>query len=108
MDVSDGPIPGECSGWKAWHDHEPPGPETLKVTGECKFPTPGYKVELRRHEPQGTYPENLLLERIVKEPEGQPRVITTELVRYEEETDVEYVTVTILSDGVTVLVDHPS
>ena len=48
-----------CRDWSASHDHMPPGPATLRVHGTCTFPTTGYEVELRRHEPQGINPADL-------------------------------------------------
>jgi hypothetical protein len=44
---------GKCGRWKAIHDFMPPGPALLRVTGFCTFPTPGFKVILKRHVPQG-------------------------------------------------------
>jgi len=99
----DGQTAGVCHGWEAWHDHQPPGPAVLYVSGECEFPTAGYEVELRRRAPQGINPKDLLLERLVREPtDGAADVITVVEVRYSEETDFEYETVTILPDGATV------
>ena len=98
-----------CSDWYAWHDHEPPGPATLRVTGKCEFRTTGYKVKLKRREPQGINPKDLLLDLIVEEPPPGSIVgqgFTTEEARYEEETDFEYDTVTILPDGPTVPVEE--
>src|SRR5215210_3256881 len=63
----DGQTAGVCHGWEAWHDHQPPGPAVLYVSGECEFPTAGYEVELRRRAPQGINPKDLLLERLVRE-----------------------------------------
>jgi hypothetical protein len=92
--------PTDCRDWSAWHDHQPPGPPTLHVRGECEFPTAGFSVELRRHEPQGINPKDLLLDLIVNKPSGLvSQVITVEEVRYDEVTDFEYDTVTILPDG---------
>jgi hypothetical protein len=34
------------------------GPPTLHVTGECEFPSGGFTLELRRHEPQGFNPRD--------------------------------------------------
>lgn len=91
---------GNCRDWSAWHDHQPPGPAVLHVHGECEFPTAGYSVELRRTEPQGINPKDLLLDLIVSEPTGPAAQVITKLeARYSEETDVEYETVTILPDG---------
>ena len=98
-----------CRGWAAWHDHQPPGPPVLHVVGECEFPTAGFSVELRRKEPQGLNPKDLLLERVVYEPQGPAAtVITTVEARYREETDFEYATVTILPDGARVPVEEVS
>lgn len=98
---------GNCRNWSAWHDHQPPGPATLRVTGECEFPSAGWSVELRRREPQGANPKDLLLERVVREPSGPvAQALTTLQARYEEETDFEYDTVMILPDGASVLVEE--
>ncbi len=94
---------GNCRDWSAWHDHQPPAPPVLHVRGECEFPTAGYSVELRRREPQGINPKDLVLNRIVQEPSGPvAQVVTVVEARYQEETDFEYETVTILPDGVSV------
>ncbi len=101
----DGQTAGECRDWSAWHDHQPPGPTVLHVSGECEFPSAGYSVELRRSEPQGINPKDLLLDLTVREPSGPAaQVITPVEVRYREETDFEYDTVTILPNGVSVSV----
>jgi hypothetical protein len=100
---------GTCRDWHASHDHMPPGPKTLRVTGTCTFPTAGYAVKLRHHTPQGINPNDLLLDRIVLAPSGPvAQVITDVKVRYEEITDVEYTTVTILPGGPSIPVrDEP-
>lgn len=98
---------GNCRDWSAWHDHQPPRPVTLHVKGECEFPTAGYSVELRRREPQGINPNDLLLDRIVREPTGPVAdVLTTLEAWYREETDFEYETVTILPDGPSIRVQE--
>lgn len=89
---------GTCFTWSAVHDRQPPG-ATLHVRGTCRFPTTGFTVELRRHEPQGINPRDLLLDRIVYEPDIGGDAITDVEVRYDEETTLEYDTVTILADG---------
>ena len=93
---------GECSEWSAWRNLEPGGPVNLHVTGECKFPDTRYGVELRRREPQGINPKDLLLELIVMVQRGWADEETTLKAHYEEVTDFEYETVTILPDGVVV------
>lgn len=98
---------GNCHNWSAWHDRQPPGPHTLHVRGECEFPTAGYSVDLRRRKPQGINLKDLLLDRVVNEPSGPaPQAVPVVEARYEEETDFEYVTVTILPDGVSVPVQE--
>jgi len=58
---------------------------------------------LRRHEPQGINPEDLLVEKIIQEPHGpSAEVLSDVAVRYQEETDFGYRTVTILPDGPTI------
>jgi hypothetical protein len=54
----------DCGGWSAVLDREPPGPTVIRVRGRCRFPMAGFSVELRRHEPQGSNPRDLLLDRI--------------------------------------------
>ena len=93
----------DWDGWAAVHDHLPPGPPTLRVHGKCTFPSAGHVVELRRHEPPGTDPRDLLLDKVVREPAGPvAEAVTVVPVSYDEETDVEYETVTILPDGIVV------
>lgn len=103
----------KCSDWHAWYDHNPPGPATLHVTGTCEVPRSNCEVRLRRRDQQGANPKDLLLERTVVMGAadgwavgelGDP-LVTTREARYEEKTGVEYETVTILPDGVTVRVD---
>ena len=96
----------ECSNWSAWHGSRPPAPQVLTVVGKCTFPTAGYSVELRLHEPQGINSRDLLLDLIVHEPTGPVAdVISTVEARYEEETDFEYESVTILPDGPSIPVE---
>ncbi len=93
---------GACE-FEAFHDRQPPGPAVLRVTGTCTFGTPGYTVRLCRHEPQGINPRDLLLDLEVTPPDGVvPQVVTKVEVRYEEETDAEFDTVTILPAGTSV------
>ncbi len=91
---------GNCSDWSAIHDFMPPGPARLTVNGKCTFPTPGYKVTLKKKVPQGINPSILLLEKIVIPPSGpQPDVVTTiSVTPYVEITDQRYKQVEI-SDG---------
>lgn len=89
-----------CRDWYAWHDHMPgPGSTpTLHVTGTCTFNTTGYSAELKKHEPQGINPKDLLLDLVVHEPSGgiAGQAFTDVPVRYDEETTMEYDTVSIM------------
>jgi hypothetical protein len=97
-----------CSDWHAWHTRTPK--PTLHVAGKCRFPTAGFKVELRRQEPQGINPRILLLEKIVRAPSGPVgQVVTVERVKYSEPaTSTQFTHVTILPDGVTIPVEDAS
>lgn len=94
-----------CHDWTAVHQQEPPS--RLTVRGTCTFPTTGYSVELRRHEPQGINPSDLLLDRIVHPPTGPVADVITDVEAvYTELTDADYQTVTILPDGPSIPVEH--
>ena len=96
---------GRCSGWQAVFDRRPPGPATLRVTGECVFPAPGYKVELVRRVPQGINPYILILDRQVRAPmKPVARAKTTEKILYEKESSAAYQTVNIQPDGIDITV----
>lgn len=96
-----------CSGWKAWHDLQPPGPATLHVTGMCQFPTSGYSVELRPAKPQGINKDIYLMDKIVHKPEGPSAdVITNVKVHYSEKTNTKYTEIHIRPDGVKVPVEE--
>jgi hypothetical protein len=101
----EGRLEGECLNWRAWQVRGFSGPATLYVRGECRFPSARYSVELRPRRPQGFNPADLLLERIVHEPSGSAAdVIATIAVEYQENTDFEYETATILPENATVKV----
>ena len=94
---------GRCFDWSAFLNRQPPQPPKLIVTGTCEFPTAGFTVELRRHEPQGINARDLLLDKVVTAPSGPvAQVITQVEARFEEETGAEFDTVTILPDGPTI------
>jgi hypothetical protein len=98
---------GKCGKWKAIHDFMPPGPARLSVTGVCTFPTPGFKVTLKRHVPQGINPAILLLDKTVKRPTGiEPQIVTQVAVKFEARTNTRYTTVSILPDGVQIKVQN--
>lgn len=100
VDGTAAPSKGTCRDWVAIHNRQPPGPARLIVRGTCTFLTTGFSVELRRHEPQGINPRDLLLDRIEHPPTGPVLDVVTDVeVTYEEETDFDYDAVTILPDG---------
>ncbi len=93
----------DCRDWYAWLNRQPPGPHILYVTGECSVRETGWTVDLRRHEPPGFNPQDLLLDLVMHRSDSYE---TTDVsVRYEEETDFEYDTVTILPDGPSIPVE---
>jgi hypothetical protein len=107
FDVPPAPAPARNCTWRAWLDRQPPGPATLHVQGECEFPTAGFGVTLRRHEPQGFNPRVLLLDEVVRPPRGPvAQVVTRVEVRYEEATTAGFDAVTILPEGDTVRVEE--
>jgi hypothetical protein len=95
--------------WTAIHDHQPPGPKKLTVRGTVMVPTSKSTAELRPQEPQGIDPLDYLLN-VVVHPANEPDlpVETPFGVEYEEVTDVEYKTVSIVPKGPEgIVVDHP-
>jgi hypothetical protein len=96
-------VPGTCSEWRAVHDLMPGGKMTLRVSGVCEFPTPGFTVELKPKVPQGINPLIYLLDRIVTAPTGPvPQVLTKVEVKYEEDTPTRYTHVHIFPDDAKV------
>jgi hypothetical protein len=98
-----------CKNWTAIHDSMPPRPARLTVRGECTFPTPGYKVTLRKKQPQGINPKILILEKTIVSPTGiEPQIVTTIPVVYEETTNQHYSEVQILPDDTKIQVQEVS
>lgn len=86
-----------CREWTAWHNFMPGTAPKLHVWGQCEMATPGYELELRYKEPQGSNPQDLLLTlHVVYEPDWAPDVLWWTDAKYEQETDLEYATVTIV------------
>ena len=95
-----GPHEIGCRDWTARFLRVATGGGLVLVTGICTVPSSGNTVELRRDEPQGIKPADLLLDLVVNEPSRPAAVVVTEvLVRYEERADTGFGTVTILPDG---------
>ena len=94
--------------WNAIHDHMPGAGRTLTVSGTVDYPTPGYRAELRRAEPQGINPKILELNLVDWPPVApQAQVVTPVDVRYEEATSFEYDQVHIRELGESIDVVHP-
>lgn len=89
-------------------NRELPGPGLLRVEGECTLPSTGYQLALVRQEPQGVNPRDLLLQLLVTPPEMSGPALTTYVVSYEEPTTSYFDTVTILPDGLSVVVENIS
>ena len=82
-----------CSEWVAIHDHMPgQSPVMMRVEGTCTFPTTGWLAKLLRGNLSvNPDPDTLCLDLEVTEPSNQQaRVITTEHVKFEEETETEF------------------
>jgi hypothetical protein len=100
-----GPHEIGCRDWTARFLRVAGGGGVVLVTGTCTLPTSGHTVELRRHEPQGINPADLLLDLVVTEPSGPAAEVLTDVPgRYQERTDTGFGTVTILPDGPTIAV----
>lgn len=98
---------GNCSRWKAWHDHQPISGPVLHITATCQFPTPGYTVTLRPAQPQGVNPAIYIMDRSVTAPSGLvPQVITDVPVHYTEKTNNEYKEILILPDDQRITVEE--
>lgn len=98
--------PGKCMNWKAWIDAEPPG-RRLHVSGKCIYPSAGWTITLKKHEPAGINKAVLILARSADPPRGQAtQVETTYDAKYEQKLgpDENYNTVTIMPDNVSVKV----
>jgi hypothetical protein len=93
----------KCGSWAATLFVEQNGHHRLKIHGQCTFPTPGFKVHLKKKEPQGINPAILILERTVVPPTGiEPQHVVTIPVSFEERTRQHYDEVQIVPDGVRI------
>ncbi|TCK20608.1 hypothetical protein [Pseudonocardia endophytica] len=102
-----GPSDGsaDCRDWTAFLDRQPIDPPTLRVRGVCTVPD-GTTIELKRHEPPGINPRDLLLDKIVTR--GAATTDGTSDVEVVFETPARpgsLDTVTILPDGPTLTVE---
>jgi hypothetical protein len=89
-----------CRDWTVRLLRVAAGGGRVVVAGICTVPTSRHTVELRRHEPQGINPADLLLDLVVNQPSGPAAEVLTDVpVRYQETTEAGFLTVTILPDG---------
>ena len=92
--------------WIAVHDFMPPGSGLLSVRGECTFPTPGYKVVLKKASSGEGNTNVLVLNKEVTPPTGpQAQIETTITAEYYEVTKQHYSQVEIFPDGVKIKVE---
>jgi hypothetical protein len=93
--------------FEAWINKMPGSPHKLIVIGAVEVPTPGWKVDLVRAEPQGINPDILLLDVHAVPPSGKvPQIVTRMPVRFEESPPLrEYAQVDIRDGSDHVLVD---
>jgi hypothetical protein len=93
----------KCRNFEAIHNRMPGAEPELRVTGEIECPTPGYRLELRPHEPQGINPADLMLDLLATAPSGEvPQVVTWESVSYHEKTDFRYTSVSNMECGLAI------
>jgi hypothetical protein len=95
-----------CADWLAVCDHMPGSPRELRVSGTCEAPVGGLSVTQKAMEPQGSNPDDLLLELVVIRGPAGTDAITQYPVEYLEREPREYTTVTVTSVGTTIDVDH--
>jgi hypothetical protein len=92
-----------CTNWSAVHDFMPPTPGRLKVRGECLFPTSGYKVLLKKRQPQGINPKILILDKTVTPPTGHvAQHPTTEHATYDDLTNEHFTEVLVQPDDIAI------
>lgn len=96
----------DCRDWAATCDRMPPGPARLHVYGTCSHS--GRRLALKRHEPQGINPDELILELVEAEGGQVPSNEASEqLVEFRERfqgMECGYRTVLILPDQIQITV----
>jgi hypothetical protein len=94
--------PCKCNdGWEATLNAQPPNRDILTVTGSVTCPDQGLKLALKRAEPQGIIPEQLLLDINVEKHGNVSHVVTTYELRYTEES-AHYSSVKIVPCDLTI------
>jgi hypothetical protein len=77
--------------------------DRLNVDGRFAFPTQGYKVVIKKKEPQGVNPAILVLEKTVFAPaRTEPNSEVAMLVSFEEQANSPYRAVEILPDRIRI------
>jgi hypothetical protein len=77
----------------------------LSVHAQFTFPAEGYKVNIRKKEPQGINPAILLLEKtVIAPPSAEPANAVAILVSFEEQADPRCQEVEILPDRIRIKV----
>ena len=92
----------KCGDWSASAISDMRGGNTrLVVLGTCEVPESGYAIELKKHEPQGFNPHDLLLDLVVRRPseESESAAPVSKRVLYSEQTNFRYDTVTIRQES---------
>jgi len=100
---------GECTikDVTAICDHQPPGPQTLRVSATAVCPTEGWEVTLSKSEPQGINPKELLLDVNETAPAGDVAQIVTEIpVEFVDDSETEYDSVSIKDGPASTEVQH--
>jgi hypothetical protein len=94
-----------CRDWSVGRLHTPGDRDRLVVSAVCTV-RGQERLELRRLEPQGINPADLLLELVLHRAPFPDRPVAREVRVFHVEPDAGYRTVTILPDGPTLPVDE--
>lgn len=95
----------DCRDWTAICDRMPPGPARLHVYGRCS--RSGAKLALKRHEPQGINPYELILELVQDADQAVSNESSDQLVEFRERfqgMECGYRTVLILPERIQLAV----
>ena len=96
-----------CHDWTVAPVRAVGGGPHLLVSAVCAIRR-GERLQLRRHDPQGINPANLLLELVVHRSPFPPGPASHEERIIDVEPDTGYTSVTILPDGPTLAIEDPA
>lgn len=83
--VNPTPRPVDTADWYAWMNRMPPGPGSFHLMGTVLVSNPGVTARLKRGEPQGINPAELIVDLVLEQQPGfWPSVVTAVSVRYDE------------------------